>query len=259
VSSPAAEDLALGLDPTLIMRRAGLEPDEWQRSLLLSPRNRWYIVLCCRQGAGKTTAGAALLAHNAVAYPGSLSVCAAPTERQVKESMRRVHEMYAAARGESAREDDLLAMSLETSTGSRVVGISDVERTARGLAGVSLIVADEAARISPELYHTVTPFLSTTGGRLVMLSTPWLRRGYMYQEWRDGGDEYERVRIDAYQCPRIDPAFLARERRTKPASWFAREYLAEWGSSSDAVFDPEMVERIVDPDLAVYRPERMRA
>ena len=47
------ERLALALDPTLLMVRAGMVADDWQRDLLMDP-DGWWLMLCSRQ-SGKTT------------------------------------------------------------------------------------------------------------------------------------------------------------------------------------------------------------
>src|SRR5258708_4192166 len=53
-----ADDLATALDPSLLMERAGQNPDDWQRDVLRSESKR-LLLLCSRQ-AGKSTVTAAL-------------------------------------------------------------------------------------------------------------------------------------------------------------------------------------------------------
>ena len=43
-----ARDLALALDPSLLMEVAGIEPDPWQRRFLRSASKK-LILLCSRQ------------------------------------------------------------------------------------------------------------------------------------------------------------------------------------------------------------------
>ncbi len=47
VLTPLARDFARALDPTMVMRNAGMEPDDWQRDLLLSDADR-HLILCSR-------------------------------------------------------------------------------------------------------------------------------------------------------------------------------------------------------------------
>ena len=50
-------DLALALDPALVMARSGLEPDAWQADVMRCAAPR-MMLLCTRQ-AGKSTVSAA--------------------------------------------------------------------------------------------------------------------------------------------------------------------------------------------------------
>lgn len=45
--TPLARDFARALDPTMVMRDGGMEPDPWQTDLLCSTADR-HLVLCSR-------------------------------------------------------------------------------------------------------------------------------------------------------------------------------------------------------------------
>jgi hypothetical protein len=51
------------------------------------------------------------------------------------------------------------------------------EKTIRGFSGAALLIVDEAARVDDALYYAVKPMLAVSGGSLLMLSTPYGRRG----------------------------------------------------------------------------------
>src|SRR5216683_1901882 len=80
--------LALALDPSLILRAAGLVPDPWQRELLLS-RDRQLLLNCSRQ-SGKSTVVSALALHTALFVPGALVLLLSPSLRQSAEIFRKV-------------------------------------------------------------------------------------------------------------------------------------------------------------------------
>jgi hypothetical protein len=52
------------------------------------------------------------------------------------------------------------------------------EKTIRGFSGAALLIVDEAARVDDALYYAVKPMLAVSGGSLLMLSTPYGRRGF---------------------------------------------------------------------------------
>lgn len=250
-------DLALALDPTVIMRRAGLVPDPWQRDLLFDETD-WWLLLLTRQG-GKTAAISALALHTAITKPKSLTLVITPSERQSKEVLRRVADFYYALHGATIREDQISSLKIELGNGSRIIALpGSNDKTVRVYSAVDLLLIDEAARVPEELFLSVMPMLATSGGRAILASTPWFERGYFYNEWRHGGDSWRRVTVTADDCPRIDRKFLAREKRSKPASWFRQEYYCEWGSTASALFDHDMVDAMLTDKVEPYRPNRLR-
>ena len=88
------------------------------------------------------------------------------------------------------------------------------ENTIVGYSGVAMIVIDEAARVGDGLYHDVSPMLAVSKGTLVALSSPYGKRGWFYEAWEQGGNDWERYKVRADECPRITPAFLAQQKRT---------------------------------------------
>jgi hypothetical protein len=252
------------------MTAAGMTPDPWQARLLRSDA-RQQILLCSRQ-AGKTTLGAALAVLTLAREAPALVLIVSPSERQSGEDVSRVKEMYDALSRprdlagptlpwyeamvrQAGRDESWLslpgkvresALQLHLSNGSRVIGLPSSEATVRGYSAVSLLILDEAARIPDNLYRTVRPMLATSGGRLVTMSTPFGQRGWFYDEWTNGRD-WERVRVPALMCPRIDAAFLASERAALGSRWFSQEYGCSFESVEGAVFDPAAVD-------AAFRP-----
>ena len=76
---------------------------------------------------------------------------------------------------------------------------------------------------------TGSPAIAASDGRLICLSTPHGRRGFFYEAWCAGGDEWTRICVPASQVSRIRPEFLAQERltdehycREKPLSYHAQ-------------------------------------
>ena len=51
-----ATELAIRLDPSLLMEYAGFEPDPWQRSALYASDDK-ILMLCSRQSGKSTTTG----------------------------------------------------------------------------------------------------------------------------------------------------------------------------------------------------------
>jgi len=240
-----ATDLALALDPVLLARRAGFEPDAWQAALLRSDA-RQMILLCSRQ-SGKSSVSAFLALHEALYHSPALVLILSPTLRQSAELFRKVKETHAALGDVVSRASEESAQRLEFSNGSRVVCLSG-DGAVRGYSGVALLVVDEGAWVKDALYQSVRPMLAVSGGRIILLSTPFGQRGFFHHEWTEGGDDWQRVKITADQCPRIPRAWLERERLRNGDWWHRQEYLCEFVADTDSYFRWEDIDAALVTD-----------
>jgi hypothetical protein len=240
-----AEDLKLALDRVSFAQKAGLEPDPWQRDLLKSSSNR-VLLNCCRQ-SGKSTMTAIVALHRALYHPGSLILCLAPALRQSQELFGKVLGFYRDLdRPIAAQAERKLSLELENE--SRIVTLPGTEKTIRGFSGAALLIVDEASRVANELYFAVRPMLAVSGGSLMMLSTPYGKRGVFFEEWTSGHgwDKYE---VPASECPRIPGEFLEEERQALPSWVYRQEYECSFEETEDQVFTTDMIERAVSSDV----------
>src|ERR671913_1643200 len=177
------EDLKLALNRSAFARALGLEPDPWQERLLRSGSDR-VLLNCCRQ-SGKSTMTAVVALHRALYHPDSLILCLAPALRQSQELFSKMAGFYRdLGRPVSAVAERKLSLELENR--SRVITLPGSEKTVRGFSGAALLVVDEAARVEDSLYYAVRPMLAVSGGFLMMLSTPFGKRGAFFEEWTEG-------------------------------------------------------------------------
>jgi len=246
-----AEDLKLALDRSAFAAALGMEPDPWQHDLLRSTSDR-VLLNCCRQ-SGKSTMTGVIALHQALYYPGSLILCLAPALRQSQELFGKVLGFYRDL-GRPVSSQAERKLSLELENGSKILTLPGSEKTIRGFSGAALLIVDEAARVDDGLYFAVRPMLAVSGGALIMLSTPYGKRGVFFEEWTSGAG-WERYEVTATQCTRIPPAFLEEERRAMPEWWFAQEYLCEFRETDDQVFTHAMIEAARADEVKEYRFE----
>ncbi len=229
-------DLRHALDPAIFATEAlGLDLDPWQAEVLRSSGKR--DLLNCSRQAGKSTTAAVLGLHAALYRPNSLTLLVSPSLRQSSELFRKVTDL----RGLLPAPPDLLEdnkLSMAIKSGGRVVSLPGSEATIRGFSGASLIVEDEAARVDDALYMAVRPMLATSNGRLILMSTPFGKRGHYWREWSDGV-AWNRTEIPATQVPRISKEFLEEERQAMGSFWYQQEYLCVFQQSTDSFFDHE--------------------
>jgi hypothetical protein len=223
----------------------GIVPDDWQRRLLRSDSPR--VLLNCSRQSGKSTMAGILALHRALTSAGSLVLILAPAERQAKELFSKVATSYRAL-GHAMPADSYRKLGMELANGSRVEALPGTEKTVRGFSGVDLLIVDEASRVTDELYYAVRPMLAVSGGRLMMLSTPYGKRGVFYDEWT-GGREWDRYEVPAQECPRISPGFLEEERAALPAWVYRQEYECSFEETEDQVFSSELVRAAITPEV----------
>lgn len=240
-----AEDLKLALDSVSFVQKVGLEPDPWQRDLLESSSDR-VLLNCCRQ-SGKSTMTAIVALHRALYHPGSLILCLAPALRQSQELFGKVLGFYRDLdRPILAQAERKLSLELENE--SRIVTLPGTEKTIRGFSGAALLIVDEASRVADDLYFAVRPMLAVSRGSLMMLSTPYGKRGVFFEEWNQG-QGWERYEVPARECPRISASFLQEERGTLPARVYRQEYECSFEDTEDQVFSFEDIAGALDPDV----------
>lgn len=240
-----ASDLAMALDPVLLARRAGFEPDLWQADLLRCPEER--TLLCCSRQSGKSQATALVAVAEALFRAPALILIIAHALRQAEEMFRKVKLALAAAGAEYSRDT---VRTAELANGSRIVCLPDDEGTIRSFAQVALLIIDEAAYCRDSTYEAVLPMLAVSQGRTILLSSPFGRRGFFFTEWESGGPRWKRVRITAHECPRIDPLWLEEQRSQYPPLRFRSEYLAEFCETEDAVFNYQDIVNAISDDVS---------
>lgn len=239
-------DPRLMADAGVLSARAGIVLDPWQRTILEST-SQALLINCSRQ-AGKSTA-VALLIVQTLLQSERMVVLIAPALRQTKELMRKVLAFWRRL-GRPVETTHVTRTTLELANGSRLEALPGRADTIVGFSAVDLLVTDEAALIDDDLYQAVAPMLAVSGGRLVAPSTPWGKRGWWYELWRDeAAEEVERILVPATEVPRIAHEFLARERRRIGEWWFNQSYLCAFQEAATAAFRERDVEAMFSPEV----------
>jgi hypothetical protein len=116
-------------------------------------------------------------------------------------------------------------------------------QTGSGLRGYTLtkLFVDEAAPMSREIFTSIIPALSVTGGTLDISSTPRGKEGFFYE--CSLRDDFKKFYISAEACPRHDPKFLDMEKKTKSNLEYAQEYLAVFLDELKRIFPDELLNK----------------
>jgi len=240
------QDKAYNSDPALFAKeQLGFNPDSWQEKVLSSHSKR-ILLNCCRQ-SGKSTTASILALHEAIFNPKSLVLLVSPSQRQSSELFRKVTDVLNLLKKRPRLLEDN-RLSCTFFNGSRIASLPGSEQTIRGFSGARLIIEDEASRVPDELYMAIRPMLAVSNGRLILMSTPFGKRGHFYKEWSEG-ERWNKTEIKATECPRISKEFLDEELKTLGDWWYKQEYLCEFVETVDQVFSYDHVMNALSPEI----------
>jgi hypothetical protein len=236
-ANPFLVDLARAVNPAELAAVIGItELDPWQRMVLESDSKR--TALCNSRQSGKSTVASLKACHRALYYPGSVIVVLSASLRQTVELFLKIQRVWSGL-GRPVKAEGLTTKTMTLANSSRVICLPGGSGgdTLRGISAVDLLVVDESAYVEDSVMAAVRPVLAVSSGALLALGTPAGQRGWFYESWANGGDEWLRVSVSAYENPRVDRAFLDSERAVLGDALFGQEYLCEWlAAGADAVF-----------------------
>ena len=236
--------LARGLNPVLLARACGIDPDPWQAEFLRSD-SRQMILLCCRQ-SGKSTISSILALYKAFYHPNSNILLLSKTQRQSQDLFKKViHHLKVLPTDERPAIIKETGMQLELANGSKIVALPGSEDTIRGKSAIDLMIIDEAAFVYDSFYFTVRPMLAVSQGRMVAISTPHSKRGWFYDTWTQEDNGWHKIKITARECPRITPEILEQERTVMPSYMFKTEYECEFMENEGQLIPTEYIMRAI--------------
>lgn len=243
-------ELLHALDPVAFARdRLGFIADPWQERVLGTQRNR--MLMCCTRQAGKTTVTGIRALHTAMYQPGSLTLLFSKAQRQSSELLLKIQSHINLMEAPPALAKDA-ATELRFKNHSRIVSLPGSNPDSiRGYSAPDLIIEDEAAFVSDELYEAFRPMLITSkgGGRLILMSTPNGKRGHFHAAWSSGAQHWQRESVTCYDVPRITREYLA-EMRSEFGPWkFKQEFECAFVEAEDQYFSDDMIERAFSRNL----------
>jgi hypothetical protein len=213
--------------------------DPVQAELLNAPAHR--LAVCCTRQWGKSTVAAIKALHLAWSRPGAFILFAAPTFEQSVELLRLFRRFASLLTGEPCQPEPGRRGALTLANGSRVLALPHAPDSVRSLAAPDLIVIDDAAFVSDDMHHALTPTLAVSDGQLWLLSTPNGLTGEFHRVWHSAATDWRRFSVTAGNCPRIGQAFLQRERLVKGAPVFNREYMCDFNAAETTGISPETI------------------
>lgn len=229
--------------PQQMFQAMGANPDPWQQRFI-TDRHPRQIVLACRR-AGKSFAAAVKTLHHCLTTPNATTLVLSPTMRQSREFSRYVRNIDRAIKFPLDRVSENQS-EVEWSNGSRLLSLPDNHEGVVGFTP-SLVVIDEASRVSDPLYKSIRPMLGL-GASFLAISTPFGQRGWFYEVWDTPPRlaRFHHWRVTADECPRISKEFLSEELLELGDRWFRQEWYCTFENAVDSVFSKEVIDKMFD-------------
>ena len=141
---------------------------------------------------GTSTAAAIRVVHEAVNHPESTILLAGPTGPQSGQIMMEARQVAEKA-GLELKSPPPGCDGFKLPNGSQVISLPDDQSNIRGFSAPRLIVVDEAAFASDELFPALKSILASPDGRMFLLSTATGQSGHFYEKWRETGENYHKI------------------------------------------------------------------
>lgn len=188
------------------------------------------LAVCCSRQWGKSTVAAIKALHLAWHQPAAFIVFASRSFEQSAELLRHFRLYATRLTGEPCQTEPGRRGALQLPNQSRILALPQSPETVRSLSAPDVIVIDDAAFVSDEMHHALSPMLAVSNGQLWLLSSPNSPAGEFHRVWHAKGDDWRRFSVSADNCARISPAFLERERQAKGEDVFNREYMCQFNA-----------------------------
>jgi len=223
-------------------------PDPWQVAMLDSNNNR--ICLCVHRQGGKSAMSSLICLHTALFKKNSLSLIIAPSLRQSQENFKKIQD-YIGLLPKQPIFDERTKLSLQFENGSRILTLpgGNEGKTIRGFSRPDVIVEDEAAQCSEELFDAILPMMTTYPQcKFILCSTPFGQRGHFYKIFTESLT-WEKHKLKAADNPRISPEFLPEMRELRGPYVFAQEYECEFVASDTQLISHETIMKSLHADI----------
>lgn len=227
--------------------------DDYQKEVLKAKGN---ICLCSGRQVGKSTIISIKAGEFAIKNPKKSILIISATERQAEELFIKV--LYYL--DDNYRTFLMGGKERPTKRMIRLKNGSIIRCLPTGLSGlgirgftIDMLIADEAAFIPDEVWSAVTPMLLTTGGDIILVSTPFGKRGYFYDCYNDESFTTFHVNSEQVVTERQLSAgwlkvqkekaleHLEREKRKMSQLQYAQEYLGQFVDELRQFFTDKLI------------------
>ena len=217
----------------------GEEPFDYQKEFMNADNDRKAFVSGRRVGKSRTAGWLAL--WKAATFAGAEVLVTAKAQRQSMEMFNQIVKEIdnSKASKEQWGVVNKTRTEIQFDNGSRILALP-VGRDGsniRGYGGTNnMIIVDEAAFIDDEIFQQVfSPMMAVGNGDFILLSTPFGKKGFLYERFTD--DKWYTKRVPTSANPLVDDDFIEEQRKNLTNTQFKQEILGKFDEASDAFFN----------------------
>ena len=215
------------------------EPFDYQADFMNHDDRRKAAV--CGRRVGKSTMASWLALWYAITHANAEILITAKAQRQ---SMELFNEVKKQIRQSDINEEQWgivrdTRTEINFDNGSRIIclPVGTDGSNIRGY-GTDLLIVDEAAFINDSIFQEVlSPMLAVGDGEFILLSTPFGKKGFLYERFND--DDWYTLQVPTWANPMIDDSFIEEQKRNLTSIQFRQEIKGEFVESADSFFTRE--------------------
>jgi hypothetical protein len=212
----------------------GFTPFPYQMKMLEDQSQ--YVVVCAARRVGKSLVMAGKALWFALCHPGTSTIIVASTQRQSMLMFDKLLDFVSASPLLSESVVRKTRTIITFTNGSRIVALpcGRSGSTIRG-ENAHLVILDEASFIPEEVILSVMmPMLSTTDGKIIMLSTPFDKEHFFYRAFNM--PLWSKYRFTTSDNPLVKKEFLHQQLEMLGERAFRRESEAEFVDDENTFF-----------------------
>ncbi|KKM99917.1 hypothetical protein LCGC14_1142960 [marine sediment metagenome] len=243
-----------------------LKLDTWQKQVLATKGN---LCICSGRQSGKSTVISIDAGEYALKHSNKNIMIIASVERQALLLFEKVLSyIYNKDKSQIRMGKDKGTKQTYTPTKHKltlkngtVINCLPTGDSGYGIRGYTIdrLYADEAHFINEDVWAAVTPMLATTGGDIILLSTPFGTTGYFHRCFYDKNFTSIHVNTEEVATNREEPQrtlmteFLKDEKTRMTKLQYQQEYLGLFVGGIQRFFDDELIDKIclIKPNKAI--------
>jgi len=232
-----------------VSKEEDISLDTWQEEVL---SYRGNIALRAGRQVGKSTIVSRLAAERSIETPRLQIMIVSATERQAfllfSKVLLYLDSNYRSLIKKGKQRPTKSQIQLKNGSTIRCLPCGLDGLGIRGFT-TDLLIVDEAAFVPISVFPAIIPQLATTGGKIILLSTPFGAEGYFYdcfnddsfKTWHINAEEIAESRPEPQRTFMKDHQEKQKERMT--TLQYAQEYMGEFVSDFRRIFSDELISK----------------